>query len=634
MAHSMQPVYQMDLNVACKDIQYINSLFVYKDVNFKALGDRFLLYLRDRNPTVLCLYLLSLYEEHRFVAHVTQRLMITLRDLWPRTIVEKAGIYTHPYLLVLVKVYWNYASPPGSNPNDKSLIHLCGTFPKITAQEAHFVGRILTFPEAPDEIAPLSPSLVADTPIPSDNMMMKVNQLKAFVENQLRCFPFFEMVIKADPAANPLNNPGFMQFNHPDIIAEVQRIVLSLVPPSPRQLQAARNPYEYRGYETSTRRQELNSTYGGGFYTQQPQQYPAVPPPPHLANPHGAPPGVPAAYRPSTSNPLEFPPGMSPYQLPPGMAPADASRRQEFSEQSKMMLQQANAAGQHLGAIGTRPSPIGTRPAELPASASASSLASAAGREEAIRASYSASPASTATFQSASSNTTAGQRMPDPVGPPGISQHARSASPMVSAIPPPMSEEEQKLDDRRFALAVLKRVIDGGGSSLGKPHVTKVLSILSNDREILAVVTIGPRDFETIVEGQPDLAAEVLLQAHGRRDSKLFNYFEVILGSELSVQSMVAVSRYINSCERLSLMIPEEFLNQYITYCIQTCEKADANQLPTHRMVRMVCVFFTSLVRLTIFNVKPRVAEMQNFSTMFSSVKETSQLYQAIAQLK
>lgn len=53
-------------------------------------------------------------------------------------------MFSHPYLLIFVKIYWNYISPPGKNINDKSLLHLLGDFPKITAVEAYFVGRILT----------------------------------------------------------------------------------------------------------------------------------------------------------------------------------------------------------------------------------------------------------------------------------------------------------------------------------------------------------------------------------------------------------------------------------------------------------------------------------------------------------
>lgn len=38
---------------------------------------------------------------------------------------------SHPYLIVFVKIYWNYVSPRGSNPKDRSLLHFIGEFPKV-----------------------------------------------------------------------------------------------------------------------------------------------------------------------------------------------------------------------------------------------------------------------------------------------------------------------------------------------------------------------------------------------------------------------------------------------------------------------------------------------------------------------
>jgi hypothetical protein len=67
-----------------------------------------------------------------------------------------------------------------------------------------------------------------------------------------------------------------------------------------------------------------------------------------------------------------------------------------------------------------------------------------------------------------------------------------------------------------------------------------------------------------------------------------------------------------------------------------------------HRLVRMVCVFFATLVRLRNFNikvsaalifaktpqvVKPRVSELRRFATQFALLKEASNLYQATLQL-
>lgn len=82
--------------------------------------------------------------------------------MWKSETVEKTGMFSHPYLLIFVKIYWNFISPPGKNMKDRSLLHLLGDFPKITTQEAYFVGRILTgAPHILKDMFELSPTAVS-----------------------------------------------------------------------------------------------------------------------------------------------------------------------------------------------------------------------------------------------------------------------------------------------------------------------------------------------------------------------------------------------------------------------------------------------------------------------------------------
>lgn len=84
-----------------------------------------------------------------------------------------------------------------------------------------------------------------------------------------------------------------------------------------------------------------------------------------------------------------------------------------------------------------------------------------------------------------------------------------------------------------------------------------------------------------------------------------FRHLNVILSLDVSVQTMVTVSRFVSTCEKVKMAMPEEFLNAYITYCIETCNRvAQTSPQSAHRTVRMVCVFFSALVRLANFNIK------------------------------
>jgi hypothetical protein len=70
-------------------------------------------------------------------------------------------MFSHPYLLIFVKIFWTFMSPPGRHMRDRSLLHLLGDFPKITAQEAYFVGRILTSPHVLEDLFELTPNSIA-----------------------------------------------------------------------------------------------------------------------------------------------------------------------------------------------------------------------------------------------------------------------------------------------------------------------------------------------------------------------------------------------------------------------------------------------------------------------------------------
>uniref|UniRef100_A0A915DSG8 CCR4-NOT transcription complex subunit 11 n=1 Tax=Ditylenchus dipsaci TaxID=166011 RepID=A0A915DSG8_9BILA len=182
-------------------------------------------------------------------------------------------------------------------------------------------------------------------------------------------------------------------------------------------------------------------------------------------------------------------------------------------------------------------------------------------------------------------------------------------------------------ETKNHAIDCLRKIANGSGATLSRVDVAKLMAAVTEDPDIFRDISLVD-EFPKFIECQPDIAAELLIHELIYDLEALSLHMEILLNLEFSVQSLVTVNKFIST----SAKIPEDFLNRFISYCMVSCEQNDPNQLLTHRLVRMVCVFFATLIRLKNFDAKPRLTEMQNFSTIFLSLKEASTLYQSILQ--
>ncbi|VDD93274.1 unnamed protein product [Enterobius vermicularis] len=76
--------------------------------------------------------------------------------------------------------------------------------------------------------------------------------------------------------------------------------------------------------------------------------------------------------------------------------------------------------------------------------------------------------------------------------------------------------------------------------------------------------------------------------------------------------------------------VPQEYLNRFISSCVQRCDDPTLTSASLCRQVRVICVFLSSLMRNKTWNVHPLSIELQSFALKYSNVREAASLYQAI----
>ncbi|VDK53173.1 unnamed protein product [Anisakis simplex] len=161
-------------------------------------------------------------------------------------------------------------------------------------------------------------------------------------------------------------------------------------------------------------------------------------------------------------------------------------------------------------------------------------------------------------------------------------------------------------------------------SVLGRIEAQRLSEAIAADGSVADLVNIPITQYPKFIDENPAVAAAVIVRRVNKNAGELEAFFDLLLSMNLSVQGMEVVNKLCSQSK-----FPQEYLNSYIMMCVSRCQDQKQSSLQC-RQVRMVCVFLSSLIRNSNWDVHPLAVELQSFVLKFNHVREAVSLYQAI----
>jgi len=166
---------------------------------------------------------------------------------------------------------------------------------------------------------------------------------------------------------------------------------------------------------------------------------------------------------------------------------------------------------------------------------------------------------------------------------------------------------------------------------------------MTSPAKLAAVLSSCGLDLTTLpqlIDRNPSIASDVMLMlldpsrnnssssgfdSDSTAGSVFDDWLSVLLNIDVSLHTMEVVNRLV-----AGTTLTPEFLRQYIIASLRTCQHTTDKYLQ-QRLVRLVCVFISSLLRNSVVNAEmlgdALLIELQSFALDFSKVKEATQLY-------
>lgn len=211
-----------------------------------------------------------------------------------------------------------------------------------------------------------------------------------------------------------------------------------------------------------------------------------------------------------------------------------------------------------------------------------------------------------------------------------------SSTPFVSktCAPTEMGKFPHSRESTHITCVMEKLKQISQGIAIPRSELKLLINFLSENLEIFGQIELGNcHQFLNYIQYEPEVAGVLLTFQLMYDPASYYGNLEILLNMNMNIQTLMAVNKFIQLCDYKSLNVPCDFLNKFISLCISTCDRDQTqDHQAAHRLVRMVCMFFSALLDFRQIDPTVMRSEIQSFATNYLAIREASQLYQKTLQ--
>ena len=149
---------------------------------------------------------------------------------------------------------------------------------------------------------------------------------------------------------------------------------------------------------------------------------------------------------------------------------------------------------------------------------------------------------------------------------------------------------------------------------------------VEEDPKLVFRCDLDPDVLPVLVENAPSAASEIL--RHLLPSPLGSAYLASLVSMTMSLHSMEVVNSLATS-----ISLPADFVQSYISNCITSCNAIEDRHMQS-RLVRLVCVFLQSLIRMGIVDMRHLIHEVQAFCIDHSRIREAAGLFRMLKQME
>lgn len=166
---------------------------------------------------------------------------------------------------------------------------------------------------------------------------------------------------------------------------------------------------------------------------------------------------------------------------------------------------------------------------------------------------------------------------------------------------------------------IIARALKGPiAEALQKRVVTK----LDADPKLVHSCDLTPQNLPDLVQNNSRLATKMLLKLANSK--QLPQYLDALTNMDFNLKSMEVVSHLSSSVK-----LPPDFVQMYISNCIESCGNI-TDKSTQAIVVSRVCMFFKDLMKNKIMDVQNHYFEIQTFCIEYTRVRGVTDLYRSL----